>query len=66
MDIDKQDGYVTLMNDDGDTRSDLKLPEDADLRAQILAEFAEGKELILTVLKAVGTEQIIQSRVNQS
>jgi hypothetical protein len=29
------DGYLTLMDDDGETREDLKLPEDAELAESI-------------------------------
>lgn len=53
------DGYVTLMNDKGDTRDDLKIPE-GEVGQKIRDEF--GKEdisVIVTVMSAVGTECIV-------
>lgn len=41
------DGYLTLMNDGGDLREDLKLPE-ADLGVQLRSEFDSGKELLVS------------------
>lgn len=51
-----------LMDDAGNVREDLKLPsgpDDAEALARaIQAAFDEGKELVLTVLKAMGEEQV--------
>jgi len=51
-----------LMDDSGNVREDLKLPsghDDADaLARQIQAQWDEGKELVLTVLKSMGEEQV--------
>lgn len=59
VDID-EDGYLTLMDDKNDTRSDLKIDEDADESHKKLKEdFDEGKDLLVTVLAAMGTEKII-------
>jgi len=53
------DGFVTLMNDKGDTRDDMRLPE-GELSDKIRAEFGkEDVSIILTVLSAIGEEQII-------
>lgn len=53
------DGFVTLMNDKGDTRDDLKLPE-GELGQKIREEFSkEDTSVIVTVMSAVGTECII-------
>jgi len=53
------DGFVTLMNDKGDTRDDLKLP-DGDLGVKIREEFTkEDTTVIVTVMAAVGEEMII-------
>lgn len=41
------DGYLTLMGDNGDLREDLKVPE-AELGAQLRSEFDSGKELLVT------------------
>ncbi|CAF1517216.1 unnamed protein product [Adineta steineri] len=57
MDIDNE-GYVSLMDDSSDTRSDLKLPE-GELGQEIRTRFDNGDALKLTVLKALGEEAII-------
>uniref|UniRef100_A0A2I9LPT6 Eukaryotic translation initiation factor 5A n=1 Tax=Centruroides hentzi TaxID=88313 RepID=A0A2I9LPT6_9SCOR len=53
------DSYVSLMNDKGDTRDDLKLPE-GDLGQKIKEEFSKDDiSVIVTVLAAVGEEAIV-------
>lgn len=42
------DGYLTLMSDNGDLREDLKLP-DGELGTQLRAEFDNGKELLVSI-----------------
>eukprot|EP01026_Neomeris_dumetosa_P010028 TRINITY_DN13639_c0_g1_i1.p3 TRINITY_DN13639_c0_g1~~TRINITY_DN13639_c0_g1_i1.p3 ORF type:complete len:164 (-),score=25.87 TRINITY_DN13639_c0_g1_i1:452-943(-) len=58
-----EDGYVSLMTESGDTRDDLTLPsqtdEDVKLADQLKNDFEEGKELVVTVLGAMGEEKII-------
>ncbi len=49
------DGYLTLMADNGDLREDLKLP-DGELGGQLRSEFDNGKELLVS--------NYILSRVN--
>ena len=50
------------MDDTGNVREDLKLPsghDDAEALARhIQAHWDEGKELVLTVLKSMGEEQV--------
>lgn len=53
------DGYLTLMNDAGDLREDLKLPE-GDLGAQLRSEFDVGKELLVCFSHMVFTNFIIK------
>jgi translation initiation factor 5A len=53
-----EDGYVSLLTESGDTKDDLKLPTDDALLTQIKDGFAEGKDLILSVMSAMGEEQI--------
>jgi len=56
------DGFATLMNDKGDTRDDLKVP-DGELGQKIRDEF--GKEditVIVTVMAAVGEEVIVAAK----
>jgi translation initiation factor 5A len=45
------------MNADGVTKDDVKVPED-DLGKQIQAEFDDGKELLVTIVAAMGEEQV--------
>lgn len=40
------DGYLTLMADNGDLREDLKIP-DGDLGTQLRSDFDSGKELLV-------------------
>merc|ERR1711977_101994 len=57
------DGFVSLMEDSGDTKDDLKLPsgtEDLEGVATFLQEgFDEGKDVIVTVLSAMNEECIV-------
>lgn len=41
------DGYLTLMADNGDLREDLKIP-DGDLGTQLRSDFDSGKELLVS------------------
>jgi len=60
------DGYVSLMNDKGDTRDDLRLPE-GELAAKIREDFAkEETSVIVTVMSAVNEEVIIASKTANS
>ncbi|KAG1326574.1 Eukaryotic translation initiation factor 5A [Cocos nucifera] len=53
-----EDGFVSLLTESGNTKDDLKLPTDETLLAQIKDGFAEGKDLVVTVMSAMGEEQI--------
>uniref|UniRef100_A0A0D6R6J9 Eukaryotic translation initiation factor 5A n=1 Tax=Araucaria cunninghamii TaxID=56994 RepID=A0A0D6R6J9_ARACU len=53
-----EDGFVSLLTDNGETKDDLRLPSDDQLLSTIKDGFAEGKDLILTVMSAMGEEQI--------
>ena len=56
MDV-AHDGYLCLLNDDGSTKEDLKLPEgvdDLELSAQVQSMFKEGKDLLVSVISAMG------------
>ena len=63
IDIDK-DGYLTLMDKQGNSRQDLKLPdeteEDQKLSERIKAAHDEGKELIITVVECLGIEKVFE------
>ncbi|KAG7397712.1 hypothetical protein PHYBOEH_000332 [Phytophthora boehmeriae] len=61
------DDFCSLMDDAGETREDIKLPTFPDNFAdEIRADFDDGKQLVLTVLKACGTEQIIAKKEDLS
>lgn len=57
------EGFCTLMDDDGEIREDIKLPDFPDNFArEIKAEFESGKELMVYVLSAMGHDQIIEKK----
>jgi hypothetical protein len=45
---DIDDGFLVLMNDNGDLREDLKIP-DGDLGVQLKSEYDGGKELLVSI-----------------
>uniref|UniRef100_A0A0D6R8J6 Eukaryotic translation initiation factor 5A n=1 Tax=Araucaria cunninghamii TaxID=56994 RepID=A0A0D6R8J6_ARACU len=53
-----EDGFVSLLTESGETKDDLRLPIDEPLHTQIKDGFAEGKDLIMAVMSAMGEEQI--------
>lgn len=59
IDIDEE-GFVTLMDDKNETRSDLRLEVEIDeIHKKTKEEFENGKDLYVTVLAALGTEKVI-------
>ncbi len=57
------DGFVSLMDEAGDTREDIQLPGFPETFAdEIRADFESGKTLSVTVLSACGIEQIVAKR----
>lgn len=53
-----EDGFVSLLKENGGTKDDLRLPTDDQLLAQMKDGFAEGKDIAVTVMSAMGEEQI--------
>ena len=53
------DNFLTLMDDYGETRVDLKLPDYPEHYADELKKTFKEKQLIVTVIKACGKEQIM-------
>lgn len=51
------EGFLNLMNNEGSPKDDVKLP-DSDLGKEIQAGFDEGKELLVTIISAMGEEQV--------
>ncbi|XP_068700266.1 eukaryotic translation initiation factor 5A-1-like [Montipora capricornis] len=60
-----EEGYVTLLSDNGDTREDLKLP-DGDLGKEIQAKFDNEESVLLTVLTSMGEEAVIAQKTGTS
>lgn len=58
---------VSLMTENGDTRDDLNLPsgtEEADkLAVQLKADFADGKDIVVSVTKSMDIEMIQSMKV---
>ncbi|CAI5520639.1 unnamed protein product [Closterium sp. Naga37s-1] len=52
------EGFLSLMSDTGDTRDDVPLPPDEALRSQIKAWHGEDKEQSVSVMSAMGLEQV--------
>lgn len=64
MDI-TDEGFMSLMTEEGSTREDLKLPDHPEnYKFELQKEFDDGKTLILTVLKACGQEQVMSHKVD--
>ena len=59
------DGYLALMDDSGDTREDLKLPE-GDLGKEIQTKFDNDESFLVTVLKAMDEEAVIATKAQQA
>lgn len=49
------DGFLSLLTTDGDSKDDVRVP-DGELGEQIQAEFDEGKDLMVTIVTAMGEE----------
>ncbi|XP_056155937.1 eukaryotic translation initiation factor 5A-1 [Lampris incognitus] len=56
--IEITDGYLSLLQDSGDVREDLKLPE-GELGKEIESKFEAGDEMMITVLHAMAEEAAI-------
>jgi translation initiation factor 5A len=60
------DGFVTLMDDEGNCREDVKLPDFPDnLAREIKAAFESGKPHAVSLLSAMGHDQIIAFKEEQ-
>ncbi|CEP14557.1 hypothetical protein [Parasitella parasitica] len=56
--INIDDGFLSLMLSDGSTKDDVKLPE-GDLGEKMEEDFEEGKELVVSVVSAMGEEKAL-------
>jgi len=57
------DDYLSLMDDGGNTRDDLKIPE-SDLGEEIKNAINDGRDIMCTVLSACGEEAVIATKTN--
>lgn len=58
------DGFLSLLLENGDMREDIKVPEDPALNAEIKMRFDNGDDMLLTVLAAMGEESVIAVKFN--
>lgn len=56
--INIDDGFLNLMSNDGDTKDDVRLP-DGELGETLQAAFDDGKDLMVTVVAAMGEEHCL-------
>ncbi|QHS74277.1 translation elongation factor eIF-5A [Saccharomyces paradoxus] len=56
--LDIDDGFLSLMTMDGETKDDVKAPE-GELGDTMQAAFDEGKDLMVTIISAMGEEAAI-------
>lgn len=58
LQVNIDDGYLNLMTMDGNSKDDVKVPEGG-LGKQITDDFEDGKELLVTIVSAMGEEAAI-------
>lgn len=56
--LDIDDGFLNLMTQDGDTKDDVRAP-DGEIGDGIQSAFDEGKDLLVTIISAMGEEAAI-------
>ena len=56
--IDIDDGFMSLMTNNGDTKDDVKVPE-GELGDKLKADFEDGKDLVVTVISSMNEEACI-------
>jgi len=56
------EGYMSLMSDNGDIREDLRVPEN-DVGKEIESKFEAGDEFMVTVISAMGEECAVATKV---
>ena len=59
------DSFLSLLNADGSTKDDLKVPE-GEIGERIKALFDDGKDVYVTVVAAMGEEQVQALKDNTS
>lgn len=62
--LDIDDGFLSLMTMDGETKDDVRAPE-GELGENIQSAFDDGKDLMVTVITAMGEEAAISYKESQ-
>ena len=60
-----ENGFVSLLDDNGNTKDDLKLPSDEQLLTQIKDSFGEGEDLVVTVISANTNSKCLTKKASQ-
>jgi translation initiation factor 5A len=55
------DGFLTLMDDNGENKEDLKLPEN-ELGKEIQEKFSREDQFMVTIMKAMGEEAAVGTK----
>lgn len=58
LQVNIDDGFLNLMTADGTAKDDVRLPDDP-LGKEIQDSFDDGKDLLVTIVSAMGEEQAI-------
>ena len=58
LQVNVEDGFLYLITQDGTSKDDVKVP-DSDLGKQIEDDFEAGKDLLVTIVSAMGEEAAI-------
>jgi len=59
-----EDGFLDLMDDSGESRQDIKCPDEGtDLGKEIKEKFENDENFVVTVVKAVGEEMVVSTKV---
>jgi translation initiation factor 5A len=56
------EGYMSLMDESGETREDLRIDADSDIGKEIQSKFDNGDEFNVIILSAMGEEAPIQTK----
>ena len=56
--LDIDDGFLSLMREDGSSKDDVKLPE-GELGDKIQQDFDDGKDILVMVVSAMGEEHAL-------
>lgn len=56
--INIDDGFLSLMTNDGQTKDDVKVPE-GEIGDKIQEDFDDGKDLLVTIISAMGEEAAV-------